>query len=1275
MHESKCIDTPGVCNRQRDFITGMSTSAVARRSSQCPRLADLQPDILLAEGVRTEVDLLVENLPDVFRQSSRGLHCLVRWDGSSRRVTAKVVAPGRVQCQATQYDSSEVDTGNIEGGNKAGNTLELMWNDVRLLSPVNFTLYRCDQLSVYEGRSDCSLCVTLPRRYMCGWCDNGCRHREQCSFTEVANVCPPPRINKIWPLSGPIEGGTLLNIEGSNLGLHDSDVHDRIYIGDSPCELVDFQVSVRIVCLTGPVEEPRSATVRVNLANGLMAVSTIPFTFHDVQLLDVQPSIGPHSGGTTLTLSGDYLSIGSTAHVWLNELPCDVISVRRRSVDSRLKCVTRAAHAPHIVSSITVQVDLANRTLAGSPFRYTADPSISRIEPLVSARAGGREIRVHGTNLETVQTPKLAVFIDNTTTVVNVTVCTTVHSALLLCTSPAVRLDQSTSHVRASSWRSLSPGRREVVEDEILQLRVGLLMDNVTAVRNLPKYGRSAVPSTMLYVSDPELVPFPGDADGEGVRPYSGDTLVFEGERLNHAANELEVRVSIGQQSCNVTSLTPRQLVCRPPPHQPPATDQWGHPTSTNLPLVTVAFGDNLHFSLGYLRYRSQGSQAWRSLAVLVAMATLLITAAIGVLVFYRRRSSEAEREYKRIQAQMDTLESHVRMECKQAFAELQTDITDLNAGLDSTGIPIFDQRTYIMNMFFPGVREHPILENSKANLSGNLQSPHDTAMQQFHLLLHNRYFLLTFINVLESQRSFSIGDKVGVASLLSVALIGQMEYMTEILRLLLLRLVETTVRSRHPQLMLRRTESVVEKLLTNWLALCLHERLCGDTTRRLFLLTAAMKHQVERGPVDALTHDSRYSLAEDRLLRHQINYSTVTIKLVQEDPHYEKLSYQLYQSLHSPCEDPDSRVQCKVLTCDTISQVKVKLIDTLYKNTPYSLRPSVHDLDLEWRQGRGGHLTLADEDLTSRVENGWKQVNTLEHYGVKESAYMSLTHRFSYAANNKSMYGGLYDLTPSLITSHGGTLKKVSVYHLVRPAQDCSRGKKFDRSHRATIPEIFLTRLLSTKGIVQKYVDELFASILHVDQTLPPSIKWLLDLFDEAARVHGVVNPDQVAQAWKSNSLPLRFWVNFIKNPDFLLDVHKTPAVDACLTVVAQTFMDACSNSERRLGKDSPSSKLLFAKDLSGYRARVQCFFSEVSALPTISDQVLSAHMKQLSANYANQFNVMAAVRELYQYAERYADHLAAALESDEQCRFQKLNEKLEDVHLMVNGQQTVYC
>ena len=39
--------------------------------------------------------------------------------------------------------------------------------------------------------------------------------------------------------------------------------------------------------------------------------------------------------------------------------------------------------------------------------------------------------------------------------------------------------------------------------------------------------------------------------------------------------------------------------------------------------------------------------------------------------------------------------------------------------------------------------------------------------------------------------------------------------------------------------------------------------------------------------------------------------------------------------------------MQCRVLDCDTINQVKSKILDALYKNTPHTLRPSIHEVDL----------------------------------------------------------------------------------------------------------------------------------------------------------------------------------------------------------------------------------------------------------------------------------------------------------------------------------------
>lgn len=53
-------------------------------------------------------------------------------------------------------------------------------------------------------------------------------------------------------------------------------------------------------------------------------------------------------------------------------------------------------------------------------------------------------------------------------------------------------------------------------------------------------------------------------------------------------------------------------------------------------------------------------------------------------------------------------------------------------------------------------------------------------------------------------------------------------------------------------------------------------------------------------------------------------------------------------------------------------------------------------------------------------------------------------------------------------------------------------------------------------------------------------------------------------------SSLLLRFWVNTLKNPQFIFDVRVSDNVDANLSVIAQTFIDACTTAEHKVGRVS---------------------------------------------------------------------------------------------------------
>ncbi len=155
-------------------------------------------------------------------------------------------------------------------------------------------------------------------------------------------------------------------------------------------------------------------------------------------------------------------------------------------------------------------------------------------------------------------------------------------------------------------------------------------------------------------------------------------------------------------------------------------------------------------------------------------------------------------------------------------------------------------------------------------------------------------------------------------------------------------------------------------------------------------------------------------------------------------------------------------------------------------------------------------------------------------------------------------------------------------------------------------VSEVYLTRLLATKGSLQQYIDNFFDTIFClVDLPLP--IKYLFDFLDEQANYYQIFDTN-IIHTWKSNrfanaqikfvfddeifsSLPLRFFINIIKNPDFIFDVQKTNVIDASLSVIAQMFMDSCAAGTHQLTKDSPSSKLLFYRDVQKYKKLVEKF------------------------------------------------------------------------------------
>lgn len=63
-------------------------------------------------------------------------------------------------------------------------------------------------------------------------------------------------------------------------------------------------------------------------------------------------------------------------------------------------------------------------------------------------------------------------------------------------------------------------------------------------------------------------------------------------------------------------------------------------------------------------------------------------------------------------------------------------------------------------------------------------------------------------------------------------------------------------------------------------------------------MLYCAIKQQMEKGPIDAITGEARYSLSEDKLIRQQIEYKTL-VSVVSETC---RLWFELFYELLSLC-------------------------------------------------------------------------------------------------------------------------------------------------------------------------------------------------------------------------------------------------------------------------------------------------------------------------------------------------------------------------------------
>ncbi|XP_037831114.1 plexin-B1 isoform X2 [Kryptolebias marmoratus] len=1260
-HKPTCEDGVIIYNQHGD-----EGSYISWGSSACPCVEKVQGSALLPVRVKRKITLLARNL-HLYQDPKLEYECVLVIEGQTVLVDAYVepddMNPSNfyITCQLHQYSySAPVEEYNAMVYVKRRDTFH-----VDSSPNLYVTLYNCS-----VGRSDCSRCHTADQKYSCVWCGSTqarCVYSESCS-EHVQNTCPAPVIHSIEPLSGLLEGGTLVTISGSNLGQKVEDILHSVMVAGVPCSVVPelYEVSSRIVCRTKPSGGGKQDLVSVRVSGGELGWSTHKFCYQDPTVTTVSPDRGPKAGGTTLNITGRNLLTGrpSDLSISVGGVSCSIVSDVQ---SSSVQCVTGSSNRTGLYR-VVLHYGTTKR-LNASSYNYTQNPTIIKAFPPRSFLSGGRTISLSGHNLDVVQQPLMVVSVfphesssperrrkrrvreqreegqrtlRKLVRAVPVPIC---------CREPLCSVQQFQERCEVNS-SSLILCRSPMVNSSILgsKVTVQFLLDNLC-------FDFSALNSQAFsYEPDPVLQPLNQLEPVKAYRYNPGSFIQLEGDNLDLAITKEEVVVLIGEGVCAVKTLTRNHLYCEPPPQQPvPGPNCRKCEGSDQLPEFTVQMG-NLNFPLGKVQYDNLSPSTFpleAQIGVGVGASIVALIVLIIVLI-YRRKSKQALRDYKKVQIQLENLETSVRDRCKKEFTDLMTEMMDMSSDLVGSGIPFLDYRMYAERIFFPGHRESPLRRD--LDVQECRRQTVEQGLVQLSNLLNSKLFLTKFIHTLESQRTFSPRDRAYVASLLTVALHGKLEYFTDILKTLLNDLVEQYV-AKNPKLMLRRTETVVEKLLTNWMSICLYTFLRDSAGESLYMLFKAIKHQVDKGPVDAVTGKAKYTLNDNRLLREDVEYKTLTLNVL----------------VQGGGLNETQPLPTKVLDCDTITQVKEKLLDQVYKSTSFSHRPHTDSLDLEWRSGVGGHLILSDEDLTCVVQGSWKRLNTLQHYKVPDGATVALVSRHSKSIHHDNHDYIAGEKTPMLEDADEGGVK---LWHLVKASEEPElpkhrRGSLRERERAKAIPEIYLTRLLSMKGTLQKFVDDLFTVILSTSRPVPLAVKYFFDLLDEQAGHHNISDPETI-HIWKTNSLPLRFWINILKNPQFIFDVQVSDHVDAVLSVIAQTFMDSCTIAEHKLGRDSPINKLLYARDIPRYKQMVERYYADIRQTISASDQEMNSALAELSRNYSGELNYLVALHELYKYINKYYDQIITALEEDTTAQKMQLGYRLQQIAAAVENKVT---
>ncbi|XP_072180991.1 plexin-A4-like [Diadema setosum] len=1201
VYENRCTDDSSSCVDDT-IVTGINMPGQTGRRGQvyCPQLLGVPEETLIPVNIAAGYSIMASNLPtDPDKIKVTLYECVILVEGSEQAVAVTDFNETFVNCPARQYMyNREVLQTNV--------SVSVRWNSQNVIDDwtgSEVTLYKC---SVNNG--SCSRClspVLTPEKLECRWCGDDCNVQESdvCQRNTPLNQsqylqCNPPEITRFYPVIGPVAGGTRVEVNGTDLGVNFEDI-SSITVAGTECDVNGmeefYDPGQSVSCLTGRAGPILEGLIDLTISldsEEREASSEEEFLYRNPTISGFTPAEGPAAGGTRVTIFGDFLTSGRNVIARFGDAEC--IDIVRSPNET--SCTTTESPVGRQVLTMTFDGTQLTTT---DVFEFMPNPVITDVDRTESIMSGGLDIIVTGERFDLIQMPLIKA-VSQTSGAETSEICNRNGSATILtCPSPPYPEDTAS--------------RRRRQSEEGLKASLQFDFDGFVIDWN----------EIITYFPDPVYYNF----DGPDSIFYLPDNnfLELKGSNLDLASNEDDVQVFVGGDGkCVVQILESEKVICKMPEKAPTTgfrNGSLGEGPTRNLPAVHVSQG-NLGFSVGYVQYPTGlplGAIIGGACGGAVLIIIVMVLVGFGL---YRRSYENLDRQAQ----ELELVEKKIQQKVEAAFHDLQADMSEVEEQVKGLGIPFVNTQDYTRNMLFSGLDVLPATSDPEY-----LDADLERAMIMFSRQLGNKDFLTNFIHELEDKRRSHRRDRVNIASLITVILVseGKFEYFTKILLTLLEEKIADSADTGNMRSLFRRTETILEKLLSNWLSLCMFGFLKKHVAQSLYLLYQSIKIQCEKGPVDIVTGQSYFSLNFDCLLEEDVEFQEVNLSVVGSSGKHE--------------------YYVKVLDVDSITQAKQKILDAAYRRRHVVNQKRAHEMDLMWYHPGGEQRLLRDQDDFNTPADSSKpvQVNTIETMGVTDNNRVALIEKVASIENRSGNYqpvsvdtlmfhiydgqgqndARIRDYT-KIQTREGG----YRLWHLVPEEQ---MNTDAPQSRTKLDKEFSAPHLLVTKKTIEPFLNSFLSTILNKPEETPVTIKYLFDFFDDMAAQYcgGNEKVGECAEAWKSNSLPLHYWVTTLTHPSYVFDMRQSRCADQSVSVLANMLDNAFKKVIPEKKEDSSLNRVLFVKDLPGYIRTISEYYRNIASRFSPTDRDMHVEYDRIGQEFAGLFSRVGTLKQLYEF------------------------------------------